>query len=61
MKAVIQRRIVPNLDLDIIFDKMKICGVIEKLQQPEVSKCKHHAEIFLETTGSTFPVIWENN
>ena len=31
MKLVIQRGIVPNLDLDLIFKKMKICGVLEKL------------------------------
>ena len=31
IKAVIQRRIVQNLDLDLKVNKMKICGVVEKL------------------------------
>ena len=29
LKAVIQRRIVPNLDIDLKISKMKVCGVLE--------------------------------
>ena len=33
MKVVIQRRIILNLDVDLIFNKIKICDVIEKLNK----------------------------
>ena len=37
MKAVIQRRIVLNLDLNLKVNKMKICGVLEKLNKNHLS------------------------
>ena len=33
MKVVIHMRIVPNLDLDLNFDTMKICGVLKKIHK----------------------------
>ena len=38
MKVVILRRIVPNLYLDLNFNKMKICGVSEKLHENQLKK-----------------------
>ena len=38
LKVVIQRRIVPNLDLDIIFNKMKMRGILEKLNKNHLSR-----------------------
>ena len=37
MKIVIQRRIIPNLDLDLIFN-MKICGVLEEKKNNHLSR-----------------------
>ena len=36
MRAVTQWRIIPNLDLDLIFNKRKNCGVLEKLNKNHV-------------------------
>ena len=38
MKAVIQRRIIPNLNLDLKINKLKICGVLEKLNKNQLSR-----------------------
>ena len=38
MKVVIKRRIILNLGLDLSFNKIKICGILEKLNKTRLSK-----------------------
>ena len=49
MKAVIQRRKVPNLDLDLKVFKMKICGILEKLNKNNLSRY-HFVAYFKQTS-----------
>ena len=46
VKLVIQRKIVPNPDLDLIFNKMKICGDLEKLHKSTSKKYPFAAILF---------------